>query len=254
MDQIQSIAVLLKAFGMTIGLALFVAVLSVMATAEYLKSYLQRHARQSFDKELEAHRQKLQLDADAIRLDYQRRLQDFSIYTRARHRAYVGIYRRLLFAEGALNGLWGFSFGRTWEDATIGEVKELLADRAIPGKTSSEILSIWDTDNKCAREKLDLALAEWKQSDASRKLTNLRNYQLMNELYCSPEIRTATEKCYQLFVKYWVQLRVPDRQDYEKIERLKAESQGSVVDLRCTMQRELQRGDYDRPSILGSRH
>lgn len=165
------------------------------------------------------------------------------MYTRERHRAYAGIYKRLLKAEGAINGLWGFTYDRTYEDASKADVEALLKSKRIPGKPANDILSLWDTNGKRAREMLSDNLQQWKRNRASHALTLARNYQLLNELYCSGEARDRIDNAYHALVRYWVRAKNEER-DYEiKLPDLKDTAASALVDVRNTLSAELMRGD-----------
>ena len=233
---------LIRTFGITIGLLILIGAIAVVGAGLFLRGYLQRLARQSLDKELESHKQELQLQADAIKVDHERRLKDFGIYTQERHRAYAGIYKRLLVAEGAIKSLWGLSFERTYEDASGEEIATLLEERKIPGKTSQEIILAWDNAEKRARELLSKALHDWKIAHANQKLQAARNYQLLNELYFSEAAASSIENAYLNMGKYLIHAQAEETSAH--VPELQSIAGGALVDTRRLLRAELTRGDY----------
>jgi hypothetical protein len=244
-DTSTIVSELIRTFGMAIALLIVFGVAVIAGAGFFLRAYLQRLARQSLDKELETHKQQLQLRSAVAAVDHERRLKDFGIYTNERHRSYAGIYKRLLMAEGAIKALWGLSFGRTYEDATRAEIATLLEKRDIPGKTSEEILAKWDTDQKRAQESLSEALHGWKVADANRKLQQVRNYQLLNELYFSEDAAQAIENAYQMLGKYLIHAQDDDFS--ARLPEAQANAGGALVDTRRLLRAELARGDYTVP-------
>jgi DNA polymerase III delta prime subunit len=244
-DNNTVVAELIRTFGITIALFIVFCAAIIAGAGFVLRAYLERLARQSLDKELETHKQQLQLRAAAISVDYQRQLKDFGIYTQQRHRSYAGIYKRLLMTEGGIKSLWGFGFGRTYEDSTREEIADLLKERNIPGKTAQDILSKWDTDQKRARELLSNALHSWKIADAHRKLQVARNYQLLNELYFSEAAASAIENAYQMLGKYLIHAQ--HEETSVRLPEAQARAGGALVDLHRLLRAELARGDYALP-------
>lgn len=244
----DAIAALVRAFGVTIALSIVGIGLLVALGVVAIRTYVERWARQSLDKELETHRHRLQIEADTMRADLDRQIRDFTIYSKERHRAYAGMYKRLLVAEGAISNLHGLTFERTYEDATREEVQALLNEKKIPFKTQDEVLRVWDDSailNQEGPKRLSEVLRQWKQNLANYKLTLARNYQLLNELYFSDEAREAIERGYRSLTEYWsLAMDADDRDARRELPSKKASSQAEMVKVRDLLRRELQRGDY----------
>lgn len=216
----------------------------------FLREWTKRLARQALDKELEEHRHRLQMQADAIRLDQQRQLRDFDLFTQKRHRAYAGMYRRLLEAEGSAALLWGGRAVPTFEDYTQENVTELLASRKFPGQTVSEVMEAWNRNKQEGIERLNAALRQWEQQEAARRVQLARNYQLLRELYFSPTVRDAVQDAYKKLSDLTIELRYfgsahgfPDDRP-TNIPQKKVAVQSAITNVRDLMQAELQRGDY----------
>lgn len=243
MNTADAVAELVRSFGSALALLMVGGVAAVAAAGLFTRSFLVRLARQSLDKELETHKQQLQLEAAALNADHDRRLKEFDLYTRERHRAYAGVYKRFEVTHGAINHLWGFSFERTYEDATREDIEGLLKEKRIPGKTSQEILLSWDRNSDRGRELLAETLREWKHNAAHRKMTLARNYQILNELYFSDDAASAIEEAYQSLVKYWVQVRHADRESGVDIPQHRDLARAAIARVRDVLRREMQRGD-----------
>lgn len=233
---------LVTRFGVVVALVI-VAIAGVIALGVlFLRSWVERLARQAFDKELETHKHRLQIEADAIRVEQQRQLRDFDLFTQERHRAYAGVYKRLLIAEGAVGMLRGLRKVPAYEEYSKENVRALLEEKHFAGSTVEGVLSLWDTDRRGAIKLLREALSEWEKQDALRKVQLARNYQLLRELYFSETVRGAVEAAYVKLnglAREWTNpWPGPTSPGLEK------ESHEALITLRNLLQAELARGDY----------
>lgn len=84
------------------------------------KSYLDRRIRKGvdhhFDVQLETHRQRLGLEADRVKSDFQRGLANFTLYATRRHQAAEVVYAAVREAHGHIGGLFGISIDYTFEE------------------------------------------------------------------------------------------------------------------------------------------
>jgi hypothetical protein len=74
--------------------------LVTLAGRTWIVAWLEGKVKSTFDRQLATHKNELQLVTEATRFDYQRRIQDFSLFTERKHAVNARLYRYLLEAEG----------------------------------------------------------------------------------------------------------------------------------------------------------
>ncbi len=176
-----------------VGLALGVVVVALIVTLgwQFLKASVESRATAAIDRELDAHRTRLQLSADAVRLDFQRRIADFGLFNDQRHRSYRRMFRRALEAEGAFAGLVGGFIGTDYSRAEKAQVATLLGEKGSPGEVREGILRRWDEDRPQANRMLDAALKKSREVEAHLAFQRFKNELLLGDLYVSQDVREA---------------------------------------------------------------
>ncbi|MFN8666295.1 MAG: hypothetical protein U0164_03740 [Gemmatimonadaceae bacterium] len=234
---------LLREAGLVLAaVALVLAVVIAMAWL-WLKRALERHAESVIERSIEQHRQQLQLSADSVRLDFQRRLADFAIFNAHRHRSYRVIFRRALKAQGALAGFFGLTFASDYSDASKEEVAQVLTREEVPGKHRDQILESWEGNQKHAVQLLHTVLRQAREVRALQEFQQFKNAFLLGELYISQPVREALHTLNSVLASLSAQVTVPS-EDGMKALSLKDESTAALMRVRDAMVDDLRRGDY----------
>jgi hypothetical protein len=231
------------------GLVVTITTLGIAALVtlgwQFLKASVERRATAAIDRELDAYRTKLQLSADAVRFDFQRRMADFDLYNSQRHRLYRRIFRRALEAEGAFAGLIGGFLGNDYSRADKSQIAMLLGSLRTPGEVRDEILVHWDQDRNHANRKLDQAIRKSREAEANHFLQQFKNDMLLGDIYVSKEVRLALGQLNEVLAKMSAYAFSPADTETSPFE-LKTQAATRVTDLREAMARDLSRGDYGK--------
>jgi hypothetical protein len=189
----EEIAAVVTALGVPLAIVVVTAALVVSVAVLAARAYVERFARQSLEKQLETHRHELQLQAEAARFDFQRRLTDAGHYIGKRHEAAAEVYRAYREAHGLVMRLRGFSSMLTYEEFNREDMQRVMETREVPLGKQEDILSLWDTDREAAKRKwrpyermLDIQYAD-------RKLREATNAAMLNELYFPDEVIRAID-------------------------------------------------------------
>jgi hypothetical protein len=232
------------------GLVVTITTLGIAALVtlgwQFLKASVERRATTAIERKLDAYRTQLHLSADAVRLDFQRRLADFDLYNVQRHRSYRRLFRRALEAEGAFAGLIGGVSVTNFLQADQSQVAELLGKLGTAGALRNEILAKWDQDRSHADRMLDQAIRMSREADADRALQRFKNDMLLSDLYVSNDVRVALKQLNSVLAKLGAYVIAPADTGPSPLV-LKEQAAMRVADLREVMARDLSRGDYDKP-------
>jgi hypothetical protein len=239
----QLIETLVDRLGVLLALCVVGAAVIVTLGWQFLKAGVERRATAAVDRELDAHRARLQLSADAVRLDFQRRLADFGEYNSQRHRSYRRIFRSALESEGAYSGLLGGFIGSDYSRASREQIASMLESLGVPGETRVEVVSEWDLDRAAANTMLDVALRRSREAKAQQAFQRFKNETLLWDLYVSQEVREAIMRLNLTLAALSAHLMVPSDTGRPPLI-LKEEANTRIVALRDAMSRDLSRGDY----------
>ncbi len=136
-----------------------------------------------FDARLEDHKHRLGLIADRAKLDFQRELADFTLYTTKRHQAAEAVYSALRIAHGHVSGLFGISLGLSFEEFNTEDIKSYMSQRRVPAGKQEEVLMNWAGDHNASLAILKPYLRMLEVQEAGMKFTEAKNAALLNELY-----------------------------------------------------------------------
>ncbi len=225
-------------FGLIITLVILVVALLLILAGLFVRSWVQRAAHQHLDKRLEAYRAQLAAEADSARAEYQRRLQELSLFSVDRHKAYATTFRRLLVAEGAWSELIGeLGFRSDFSEADRKEVQDMMEDHGVAKPVIRMALEVWASTGDTSD--IDQAVDSARILRAEGLRRKFRNTQLANDLYFSPEVRLALEAANVALSSLSASIRVANIKDPQKAEERKADLLATIVSVRDAMQFDL---------------
>lgn len=235
------------------GLAGLTALAAGVLAAAYLVTWAKKNAEaiagRAVAKELETHRVQLQLSADAARLDIQRQLHDFTLYSSKRMDAYEKVYRTLIRAEGAAGAHVGLSFQPDYSRASVDQIRSEFAEFNLPDEELAELLALWGGDRKRAMTMLDQLKRRVLLGRAQRLYDEARNERLLVDLYLSPEVSAAVDAAMPKIWKLIGAQLFPDAYEGSNLAHMTLDAAGAVIEARNAMQRDLARGDYGRTLV-----
>lgn len=249
--QAQEIKIVFDNWGM-VGVAVLAgASLVAIGVVAWTKKFAEAAVERELASEMETIKARLQLSTDAARLDLQRQLHDFTLYSSRRRDWYERIYRALLMAEGAAGEGIGFTLGVDLSGASVGQIRDEFATARLPQEDLDELLGLWETDRPQALNRFH-ALKERVSINRARRLhRQAMNQSLMGQLYQSVEVSVAIDKAAQSIWKVIAFRTWPELYSHENPAMLKIEATAAVIGLRDAMQRDISRGDYGNVLVTG---
>lgn len=157
-----------------------------------------------FARRLEEYRHELEIEAESVRFNHRRQLENFHILIHARHDRYSELFEKILKADGRIRGLRGLRRSPTFEDYSATDFDEFMTHRGVPSGKREEILGYLDKDRDKAIEELRSYLRTVEPQRARGKWQEARNFLLANELYLSDEVREQAETVLGLLDEYLI--------------------------------------------------
>ncbi|MCE1166338.1 MAG: hypothetical protein LWX07_13150 [Bacteroidetes bacterium] len=209
-----------------------------------LKHYLSKKIGSYFDEKLVRYKHELGLITEGEKFNYQRKIQDFSLYTVKKHEKYVRLHELMLWAEGRIISLFGFRTAPTYEEYNKQDIEKVMHDEDFPIGKRDAIFHLWETSGKeSAIKELRSFLRVIQFSKANIALIEFKNEILFSKLYLSRELTDKVEECYKLLADIL--------NKYEDMEDNRRYNQGFNSELRReTRKLEKQLADV-RDGIIG---
>jgi hypothetical protein len=166
----------------------YIAIPSIITTilTFVLKKYLSDKVDHYFQEKLTLFKHQLDLSTEAERFNYQRKIQDFNLYTVKKHEKYVRLYELLLESEARICGIYGFKTELTYQEHNESDVRRIMTEEKFPEGKIEEIFKIWKNRGKedaIKEMKIFFRLIEIKRADNS--FWALKNHFVISKLYLS---------------------------------------------------------------------
>ena len=215
------------------------------------RKYLSSKIDFDFKKQLAVYKKDLNLITKQVEFDYQRKIQDFNLYTTKKHEKYIELHKLLRIADGAILGLMGLQHEPTYEEYNKEDIRNMLLKMEVQTGKIDDILTIWDTHNKAeAIQEMRKYLQLLKINAARSSLTKANNFYLMSKLYFSDDVcaykEKLADKLSNLFTIYQLSLEHPGayKNATQESHKIRSEIKTFVMKLEKTMKDELSVGYY----------
>lgn len=192
-----------------------------------------------FGKKMENHKHNLQLITEQAKFDYQRKIQDFGLYTTKRHEAYAEVYKLVLIAYGKVTDLRGLRRVLSFEDYDSEDIKKYLEEKKIPTRKITEIVGKWDVDREIAVKEIRGYEKLRFFQEARNDYAEARNYLYLNELYMADEIVKDVGNVLERLGKLLINYEYPDAGTRTENQSLIKEIDGGLVTVKDSMRKEL---------------
>jgi len=244
MEWILNIIEISISSGLVIGVVYFIA-----------KKYLGSKIENIFNKKLEKYKQQLDLSTESARFDFQRKIQDFSLYTVKKHKTYLKLHKLLLEAEAHICGLYGGGTELTYQEHNEKDIRNLMENENFPEGKIEEIFNVWNQrgkDSAIKRMKNFLRIIEVQKADNSYIF--LKNYFWNSKLYFSKKVEEKSNEIVNLLGSLMAHYETLERMSFEtkrkqkdSIERadeIKSKVRPSIDELILIIKSELAVGYY----------
>lgn len=247
---IESIWIAIKDVGSVFGLAsggLLAAYYALPPFKKAVDTWVERRIGARFDKELEDHRHRLELDAEAVRAQHQRRLQDFSLSTIKRHEVYAELFKLLLIADGSVQRLWGGRLDPDWEKYSAEDISKSMEAAGFTSTQRDDVLQDWDRDRKTALRVYKEAMRNVEKHQALTATTDAKNYFLVNSLFLRDAVSSQVADILRVLNELLSHALIwLDGHSGKEITRLGAESSEGLEVLKRTLRADLEAGGMNK--------
>ncbi|WP_284640763.1 hypothetical protein [Paenibacillus silviterrae] len=230
-------------------------IISVPATlvilGTFLKLIVNTYIDSKFKEKLETHKQELQLIAEANKFDFQRRMQDFNLYTTKRHEAYMNIYDKFLHADGHIRGLMGLQNRPDYNEYNSDDLDRRLRNFDLLENKINEFKRKWQECTSQNRSYLIQEIEDYLRmveiQKAGLSLTEANNYFLTKRLYISDNVMAlltlinSSLRSYVTGLQFLHSHQVP----FTEMNELETTIINKMDELRVTIKKELRTGDYE---------
>ncbi|MEO9884929.1 MAG: hypothetical protein ABJR05_12020 [Balneola sp.] len=162
--------------------------------ATYLiKKYLEKRLNHSFDQKLKNHEQNLSLIAEAQKFDFQRKIQDFGLYTQKKHEVYLEMNRLAFKPLGGIGGLMGFRTELTYEEYNWDDLLRIMKRDKFPDGKIEDIYASYlkHSDEGIQKMKSFYRLIEFQE--AENNYLRFQDFYRLNKIYLSEDIESNTK-------------------------------------------------------------
>lgn len=159
-----------------------------------LRKYFGTKIDTAFKKNIEKYKQELLVATEHSKFDFQRKIQDFNLFTSKKHEVYGELNKLLLIAENYITGLFGFRTELSYEEFDKIDLKKVMENSGFPNGKINQILNTIDEGNRIEAiimMKKFLGLKEFR--DSNNALINARNYFWSSIFYFSDKVESLVK-------------------------------------------------------------
>jgi len=171
-------------------LVLVIVILSLIPIGRFIiQKYSKAKIDNYFNKRLEDHKHELSLVTEAERFNYQRKIQDFSLFTTKKHEHYAELYHLLLVADGEIQALYYEPRSvLTFSGYIRKDISLYLKQQKFPLVKIRSILDLWDTEKETAIKEVEKYLGALAVHRAERSWREAKRYFWRSQIYLSDEV------------------------------------------------------------------
>lgn len=207
---------------------------------------LTENVKAEIEKDIETHRQGLDIEIETLRLEQNQLMASFELYTAKRHECYPELYKLIEISNGSIRGLRGLQRELTFQNTNSEDIESYMKGKQFTSNDIQLILRIWDEDKPSAISLLRETLGRTDYYEAEEKFTNANNYFYFMNLYLSENVENIVRELLELLHELWINYDSTFPVDLIKIsgEHFTNEEGISKIDslrrnLKSTMRREL---------------
>ena len=221
------------------------------------KKYYGTKIENTFQRSMESYKQELIVATENAKFDFQRKIQDFNLFTTKKHEVYGELNKLLVIAEGNILNLYGLRTELSYEEYNKNDLTNLMEKEGFPEGKMNEIIKLFEVGDKYKAillMKHFLRIKEFR--DANNVLITARNFFWASIFYFSNEveekIKIIFEKLAALLIRQEQIFHAPDTAHDLKNKlgtesiKLKEEIPHLIEEVMAQMKQELSVGYYHK--------
>lgn len=209
------------------------------AVAALIAGLSQWLVKNNAEKNLENHKQKLNVHTENLKFDLQKKIHDYGLYSGKRHEIYPELFKLLLLADGNVHGLYGFRRNLSFSEFNEDDIKVFMQARKISEGKQREILNLWNLRKDDAIDELEAYLRVLEIQDARKSLIEAKNFLLLSDLFLSELVSQKSDELFGALNKILVFIEFPSPGDYRERDKISEEVKGLFADLKMLMRKDL---------------
>jgi len=236
----------------------YVAIPSIVTTilVFVLKKYLSNKVDHYFQEKITLFKHQLDLSTEAEKFNYQRKIQDFSLYTVKKHERYVSLYELILEAESRICGIYGFKSVPTYQEYNEKDIRKIMTDENFPEGKIDEIFDIWKNQGKdSAIEAMRKFFRLVEVQKASNSFDAFKRQYVLSKLYLSDSIDNKISEIigtlaavlahYESFAQLPFEVRREMKEEIRESAKLQESVRPQIEELTELLKKELAVGYYN---------
>jgi hypothetical protein len=226
--------------------------LIIFALKNYIKSVTQNY----FNKNIENHKHELTKALKEIEFDYQRRMEDFTLYTQKRHHIYAELYKML--SKAVVEIKYATAIYRQYPipqsyHINFEDLKNTLSKNSFNEEEIQSVINKWKIDPQKGQKEACRIIDSKRLAEADKLRVEAYNFFLINELYLnetlSKTIKEALDIMYEMVLDESMSIQYPEDTDMsnKKWTQHKENSEkltNRIEQIKKIMKEELSIGDY----------
>lgn len=221
----------------------------------FLRNYIRNVTKNYFDKNIENHKQDLTKELKGIEFNYQRRMEDFSLYTQKRHAVYAELYEKINKATSDMS--FATSAGRMYPIQQVhttdkDDFKESLQNEGFNEEDIKKTIAMWDKDIVEASCEAMLLFDKKRIMNAHKSRVDAINYFNVHELYLNEKLSKMINELFNITFELYKnearRIRFPEgKRSFEIWDKLDENNdllQIKREEIKKQMREELSIGDY----------
>ncbi|PEZ94180.1 hypothetical protein CN374_00065 [Bacillus cereus] len=208
------------------------------------KTWAKEKLSHEYKKKFEEYKRKLDEHAEYQKLDFQRKIHDFGLYSSKRHEIYPTLYKQILIAQSYVLRLRGLKVVPTFEEYNEEDIRNYLESKKILKGKVNEIVGMWQEDKARAIKEVNSYMKIVEMQEAQNELSKARNQLWGDELYLSPEVSKLAQSLTRDISKLLINIEFYEPSVREENRKLEKELEEGIIALKDEMQDELSIGNY----------
>jgi hypothetical protein len=222
----------------------------LISVTPVLKKAISRYIDNKFEEKIVKYQHDLNLVTENAKLDIQRKIYDFNLYSSKKHEIYAELYKKVLIAHGQITGLMGFRKSINLNFLDKSYIIEFLKNNNFNENDITELSHDWDLNRKTQVDKITKYLRNKEINEADSKLVEANNYYLESKLYMSNKIDNISNELIDEIRKLFIIYEMANDYNYypednvDKELGLKKSLEEKRILFCDSLKNELSKGDY----------
>ncbi len=228
------------------GLFLVIAAVTVGICWKVASKVAERKIEVMTQKEISGFQQKLDVMTELSKSDYQKSLQNYSLYISKMHNSYAKIFE--LAHEAFSKAIWAFGpCVKEIPDLTVtslhyGDFEPFFREQGFTQSHLEYLENNWDLNRTHAISKAYEILSSCERNAARFALKELQNTYIVNRIYISADIDLILTEIVRLLTRWHNRIRFPGSavRDSDELDIIHEELKKNLCNLKDLMRSELQ--------------